>query len=80
MHKAQFERITSAIEFTLRQLADGPRPRGEEEALSTYENRSVNWYRTKTKFVLYAIELVRPYDFARAHRYFDKLTEIRRSI
>lgn len=80
MSKEQYGRILSAIEYTLEQMKRGPKDRGSREAVDAYEQRVESWYRSKHRFVLFAIKCIKQTDEHRAKQYLTELRRIRDTI
>lgn len=74
--EAQHKRVISAIEYTLEQMRQGPRLRGEHENSDAYEQRVQGWYKSKHCFVLFAIRCIKPVDEHQARKYLGELHRI----
>lgn len=78
--KPQYQRILSAIEYTLSQMREGPKERAGSESLDAYEQRVELWYRHKHKFALFCIRCIRETDEFRSTMYLQELKRIRIEI
>lgn len=77
MDRDQFQRISSAIEYTLEQLRRGPRAKGEDERTKHYEERANSFYDAKYRFCLFAIRCMKQLDKGKAELYLDDLRQLR---
>jgi hypothetical protein len=78
--KEQYQRIVSAVEYTLSQMRDGPKERGNRETGDAYEQRIELWYKHKHKFALFCIKCIRHADEHRATSYLHELRRIRQEM
>lgn len=76
----QYNRIVSAIEYTISELKRGPKDRQDGESTSVYEQRCEVWYDHKYRFSLFACRCLRDMDKTRAEGYLADLRQIRELI